>query len=312
MSAVVSEIISSRKISGTPGQDDYNVELAYVVNNTDSDSAALAALLSAAPATYSSNSQTLRRDSIELYPEYVNTSGPTGIWFAKVKYITQAAWSTRTSIRKRMEDIGTEPPRDAEPELRRSFEAAPVTVNRPYSLQTVSTFGTDAPNLKGAIELDEQGIRGADIQVAQQSFTIEKIYSSTDFLANRNTWARWATPAHVNAQAYEGFAAGEVLYQGFTAQDEFEYDQETDTLTVTYRVTFRFAVQFNATPDINGNSLPDGATLTEKQGWDYLWIYRSRAEGDPPDTATPKGAYYEKVYPRADFDTDIGLPGIHP
>ena len=310
MSATISEIISSRKISGELSGDSYGIELAYVIENTDSDSAALTALLGAggAPTTFTSNSIALVRDTIDLDPDYVNTSGNTGIWFAKVKYITPEAARLKARKKERLDEVAEEAPRDKEPEIRRSFEASPTSVNRPYSLNTVGTFGTDAPNLKGAIELDEQGIRGADIQVAQQSFTLEKEYTEAQFLANRQTWARYATPAHVNSSPYEGFAAGEVLYIGFTAQDQFEYDRDTDTLTVSYRVTFRFAVQFNGVPDISSNSLPDGATLTSKQGWDYFWIFREREEGALPSEVTPVGAYYERVYPRANFSTTIGLP----
>ena len=310
MSTTISEIISSRKITGELGGDSYGVELAYVIQGTDSDSAALTALLgvTGAPTTFTSNSRTLVRDSIDLDPDYVNTSGSAGIWFAKVKYITQQAADLRARKKERLDEISEEPPRDKEPDIRRSFEASPTTVNRPYSLNTVSTFGTAAPNLQGAIELDEQGIRGADIQVAQESFTLEKVYTEAQFLSNRQTWARYATPAHVNSATYEGFAAGEALYIGYTAQDQFEYNRETDTLTITYRVTFRFAVQANGVPDINSNSLPEGASLTSKQGWDYFWIFREREEGALPSEVTPVGAYYEQVYPRANFASDIGLP----
>jgi len=308
MSAVVTEITTSRRHEGTPGEENFTVTLSYGITGTANDQTALTALLGAAPATYTANSVVLRRDSVSMETEFSDTTGSKGVFLADVRYITAEAQVSNNEIRRRAPGI----PKDKIPEIRRSGSISPVQVKRVNSLLTVDTFGDYATNFKGAIEVDEQGAQGADIFSGQPTFTVQKRYTETDFLAGRNAWQTYAEPAHVNDDAYEGYAAGEVLYLGCDYTDDFEYDPETDVLTVFYIVTFSFAVSKNGKPDIAAGNLPASVTLTDKEGWDYLWIYRERPDPEgAPANVVPIGVYYERVYPRADFDTDIGLPGEH-
>jgi hypothetical protein len=309
MSATVTEITTSRTHEGTPGEIDFNVTLSYAIQGTDNDQTALTALLSAAPATYTANSVVLRRDSVRMNPEYVDTGATKGLFFAEVRYITPEQQVINQQISRR---AAASIPDDKLPALRRAGNISSTQVRRVYSLDTISTFGDDAPDFSGAIEVDEQGAQGVDIFDGQPTFTVQARYSESTFLSNRAKWQRYANPAHVNDAEYEGYAAGEVLYLGCDYVDDFEYDPDTDTLTIFYIVTFNFAVSANGIPAIAAGSLPTGVTLSSKDGWDYLWIYRERPNPESaPEEIIPLGVYYEQVYARADFDTNINLPGVH-
>jgi uncharacterized protein YuzE len=305
MSITVTEITSSRTHEGNPIGIDFAVTLIYSVEGTADDQSALTAALAAAPSTYVANSRTLNRNTIRLSPEFSDTGNSRGLFFFEVRYATAQALELEVSRTERPIPI----PKDKIPNIRRSGNVSSVQVRRPYSLNTLSTFGSDAPNFNGAIEVDEQGIAGVDIFSGQPTFSLQSRYTEAQFLSNRQNWHRYAEPAHVNNATYEGYPAGELLYLGCDYTDDFEYDPETDTLTVFYIVTFNFAVSSNGVPDVSSSSLPSGVSLSSKQGWDYLWIFRERPDptGDPTNIV-PKGAYYEKVYPRANFASDIGLP----
>ena len=306
MSVTVTEITSSREHNGNPADIDFNVTLKYAAQGSDDDQAVLTAILTTAPATYTANGKTLVRNTVRLSPEYVDTAGSKGVWFADVQYITPQQFEINTQAAERIVPI----PEDKIPTIRRSGGISPVQVRRTFSRQTLQKIGTDATDFKGAIEVDESGIQGVDIFSGSPTFTLRKRYTLAEFVAGRNTWQRYAEPAHVNSATFEGYAAGEVLYLGCDYEDDFEYDADTDTLTIFYWLTFSFAVSRNGVPDISSDNTPAGSgALPSKAGWDYLWIHRERPDPEnEPNNVIPKGLYYERVYPAANFVSDIGLP----
>lgn len=303
MSITVTELVSSREIDGDKATADFNSTRKYSAEGSSDETSVYAEILAAAPATITVEGVVLGRESISLNPEFVDTSNSTGLWFADVKYRTLPALElTRAPLDAPI-------PKDKIPELRFSGSVANRTVTRSYSLQTVAQFGADAEDFEGAIEVDESGINGVEIFTGAPTWTVRKRYTQAQFEANYIDWLRYAKPSHVNNATYRGFAAGELLYLGADFQDDFEYDPESETLTVFYEVTFTFAVSFNGVPDISSGSLPPGTTLTSKQGWDYLWIARERPDPEnDPTNVKPVGVYYERVYPRANFVSNIGLP----
>jgi hypothetical protein len=95
-----------------------------------------------------------------------------------------------------------------------------------------------------------------------------------------------------NDDVWNGFAKGEVLFNGAQAQGSL-----TDRIIP---VTFNFSASENAVNLSVGN-----ITVASKEGWDYLWV---RYADDEDATAhrivrRPIGAYVEKVSHYGDFST---------
>jgi hypothetical protein len=98
----------------------------------------------------------------------------------------------------------------------------------------------------------------------------------------------------VNDAAFKGFAIGEVLFLGASG---------SKTGTDNWEITYNFAASKNAT-DIDIGQI----TVTDKKGWEYLWIRYADAEDATAKRVVkrPIAAYVEKVYEEGDFsDLDI-------
>ena len=93
----------------------------------------------------------------------------------------------------------------------------------------------------------------------------------------------------VNNAAFRGFAAGEVLFLGA---------QGSKTGTGDWSISYRFA----ASPNVANLTVGD-ITVTEKRGWDYLWVSYADSKDDTAKRLVkkPVAAYVEQVYGYADF-----------
>ena len=311
--ADASELIDSQQTSGTPGESDYRVVKRYVVTGTDSATSAYTELLTEAGASITApdDTTTLVRDSISMDPVFIDEDGSEGIWQCDVDYVTQELKDEKEQVSVRTLEDGQTVPPDQEPDVTARYQVNAVQGRRLYSRERVitETDGTYTDDTNGAIEVDEQGINGADIEFGATTFTLTKTYSKADFNSSKVAWAENAFK--VNSGTYEGYAAGEVLYRGYDALPNNSYDRATNTLTEEFDVTFSFAVSPNGAPDIASASLPDGVTASDsinKKGWYYFWILRQRQDIDAdPLAVTPIAAYVDRVYPEVDFST-ISLP----
>lgn len=153
--------------------------------------------------------------------------------------------------------------------------------------KSVNYTAADVPNFGGAIGYNGDSFEGVDVTIPTFTWTETHIFPMTSL-----TWAYVRTLAGltgtVNANAFRGFAVGEVLFQGASGGTQ---DNSTEA-----PVQFNFAASPNVTNLTCGN-----ITGIKKNGWDYLWVlYRDVMSGGYRFKA-PAGVYVEQVYRYANF-----------
>lgn len=175
------------------------------------------------------------------------------------------------------------------PESTISFDTTGGNQHITQSKETVGTYGPNASSqLGGAIGYDGENVAGVDITVPM--FSMQETHYFTD--EELNWWAYYALTGMVNSDEFRGWQPGEVLFLGASGQK-----RGTDG---KWEITFKFA----ASPNMQNIAVAD-IIVTEKFGWDYLWIQY----GDDVDgTANvrikkPVAAYVERVYDQAPFST---------
>ena len=244
---------------------DRSAELTYVVRGTTSDTAARTALLANSPTGHDD----LTRDDAE-----VEEIAP-GSWLGLVRY--------------------TEP-EETEPEVGESsfsFETRGGSQHITQSLSTVASYapsGETAPDFKGAIGVQADGIEGTDITVPVYTFsethhfddsTVTNAYKSTLFYLTGKT----------NDASFKGLAAGEGLFLGAAGTKRGDKPWE---------ISFAFA----GSPNVSGLTIGD-ITGIAKKGWEYLWVRYQEAEDATAKMLVrrPIAAYVEQVYRSGDFST---------
>ena len=271
MPATCVELMLSRRI--VHGE---SAEFQYLVQGTDSEADALAAVLAAAPASYvftvDGVTVTLPRQAPELEPLHV-TSGD-GMWQARVDY--------------RPENRSTPPQED---ESSFSFDTTGGTQKVTQSLQTIGSYPAGAPDFKGAIGFDGEKVEGCDITVPVYKFS-ETHFKGAAFVNGPYKAAVMALTGQVNSAGFRGFAAGEVLFLGASGARRGRSSSDL------WELSFHFAVSKNrASFDVGG------ITVAAKAGWEYLWVLYEDAV-DPGAKARirrPRAVYVEKVYETGDF-----------
>ena len=174
---------------------------------------------------------------------------------------------------------------------------APVTTaGGLWTLINPTNLGT-APDYKQAIGVTRDRVEGTDIYDGKFEFTLTAQTYPVNLPYLRKI--RAMTPT-INASAWYGFNAGEVLFLGATGQC---------TPGNVWRVTYKFAVGQNlyAVPvSVDAATGVPRLVVPYKGAWEYLWC----AYG--PDTdgkrllEIPQAAYVEKVYRYSDF-TQLGV-----
>lgn len=264
-------ITVQEKIESRSGSDD-EVELVFVVEGTDDDAAARAALAAAAPGTHG----TLVRQTPTVDPV-----GPN-LWEGKAKYIKpeiQTPQSGSASF---------------------SFDTTGGTQHITQSRQTIQKYapaGQTAPDFGGAIGVTHDSVEGVDITVQVFSFNVTR-YIPTSAMTPGYIAGLYAMTGKINSASWtvnvDGinltFAAGEALFLGASgAKRKSENDWE---------LGFRFAASPNAT-----NLTIGSITGINKKGWEYLWVRYADAEDAAAKAIVkkPVAVYIEKVYEEANF-----------
>jgi len=221
----------------------------------------------------------LKRESINLEPEWVDTASNTGIWRVTVEYLA---------------------PEEIEPETGESSYSFDTTGGTQHITQSVSTRGKYAPSgktppdFKGAIGVTHNSVEGVDITIPVFSFT-ETHYLPDSVVTDTYKGRLFRLTGKTNNSNFRGCAPGECLFLGASGSRRGEDDWE---------VTFRFAASPNKT-----NIQIGDITVAEKKGWDYLWVrYADEADTDACELVKrPSAAYVEQVYEEGDFsDLEIG------
>jgi hypothetical protein len=253
-----------------------SAELPYIVTGAASATAARTLALGAAPDTIE------ELEAIDAEAQEIE--GVDGTYEVRVRYaLPNAATAPEDTISD-------------------SFEVAVSPVPVLQSRSTIS-FWPDVeatPRFNGAINVDVEGHVGG---VEWPPSTPQVFSRSAVVEASRITETYYRTMSalvgRVNAAAFMGFEASEVLFlgasgsrRGIDADDPWE-------------ITWKFAVSLNAV-DIHVG--PD-ITVDAKAGWDYLWVYyRPTTDADAKMLIPrPRSAYVERIAQDGDFG-DLNPP----
>jgi hypothetical protein len=176
-------------------------------------------------------------------------------------------------------------------EVRFSCDTTGGSVHITQSLATTkyAKSGETAPDYKGAIGVQGDTVQGVDIVTPTLKFQLTYRMPKAD-LTLGYVLTLYALTGKVNSGTWKGFAAGELLFLGATA-DEKNFIDPT--------VTFKFAASPNATNISVGGNI----TVTNKGGHQYLWIAYEKADDSAAKKTVqnPKAAYVETVYSSGNF-----------
>ena len=142
------------------------------------------------------------------------------------------------------------------------------------------------PNFHGAINVTDSGVEGVEQPAPKLEFTITKYWNST-FLTDEYLKILAYATGKMNLNAFRGFAPGEVLFLGASG---------SQTGNKPWKIQYKFAVSSNAT-DIEIPTPSGTITVSEKYGWDYLWLRYALDEDTPAKSVVrvPQGVYVERT-----------------
>lgn len=263
-------ITVQEKIESRSGSDD-EVELIFVVEGTDDDAAARAALAAQAPTTHGS----LVRQTPTIDPV-----GPN-LWEGKAKYVKpefQAPAAGTSSF---------------------SFDTSGGTQHITQSRATIARYappGKTAPDFGGAIGVTHDNVEGVDITLPVFAFNVTR-YIPNAQMTGTYIGNLYAATGRVNDAIFtvnvDGvtltFQIGECLFLGASGGRRGEEDWE---------LSFRFAGSPNATSLTVGD-----ITGIDKKGWEYMWVRYADTEDAAAKAIVKKpiAVYIEKVYETAAF-----------
>ena len=167
-----------------------------------------------------------------------------------------------------------------------------------------TVYGTNAPAMNGGIGWNGDRFEGVDIVSPTFEFSKSHKYPYDDITTTvRNGWL--SLVGCVNADAFAGFAAGAVLYCGFSGSTVTEYDGSTVVINgVTYQAAqnyYNITHQFKCSPNVTGMNI--AGLSVNKLGWEYLWVLREKYDDSTTGKTfeLPVGVYVDQVYRYANF-----------
>jgi hypothetical protein len=241
--------------------DQPSVELNYIIDGTDDDVDAHAALLSTAPTTY--GGLVLQSSQIERIAEYS--------WDGSVRYgLTQASEAGDSQF---------------------SFDTGGGTQHITQGIANVNRYapsGATAADFKGGIGVTADHVEGVDVTIPVYNFS-ETHYFDDSTVTGAYKVILFGLTGSVNNAAFKGFATGEVLFLGASGSKRGQEPWE---------ISFKFAASPNATGltvgDITGIDKKGWEYLWVR----YSDAEDSSAK---MLVKRPIGAYVEQVYPYGDF-----------
>lgn len=258
-------------------------ELVYTIRETpiptvgpDTEKNALDAVVAAAPASFQGLPQVGAR---------IRPLDGRSLWRVTIQYGLPVSGSGLTPL-----EAG---------EYRVTFPggARSELITQAYNERRYGPTDPPPPDLGGAINVTDTGVEGVNVDVPDFPWVETWIVANAD--------VSWADIIGIgllrkttNDDAFRGFAAGEVLFDEFSASPRTDDDWE---------YTFRFRASANRTV-AGGNALSIGGfTGIEKLGWEYLWVrYQSAVSAAGLVFERPVGVYVNRVYLESDF-ADLGI-----
>jgi len=241
--------------------DQPSVDLSYVIDGTDDDVAAHAALLSTAPALY--GGLILQTSHIERLAEYT--------WDGSVRYgLTQTPQTGQSQF---------------------SFDTGGGTQHVTQGITNVHRYapaGQTAPDFRGGIGVTPDHVEGVDITVPVYNFS-ETHYFDDSTVTGGYKATLFSLTGSVNNSGFKGFASGEVLFLGASGSKRGQEPWE---------IAFKFAASPNATGltvgDITGIDKKGWEYL-------WVRYSDQEDSAAKMLVKRPIAAYVEQVYPYGNF-----------
>lgn len=265
MTISVTERYDSRRLTDARDGRLSIIEVLYNVTGTQNEFKVASAVNETAPAVWGNGSITLYKQSVNVE---VDPAGDGSLWTATVRY------DTTNELVEGLDSL--------------EFNTTGGSQNVTQSLSTVAAYPVgQAPNFQGAIGVSDTGVEGVDVVTPFITFSEGR---KEQQLTQTEQQVIADTTGAINQFAFRGWEPGEVLFLGATARKE--NSQSSDPWLLTYE----FGVQRNRANFYVGSIL-----VTEKYGWDYLWIRYGVTAGSNELLRVPVAAYIERVYPVVDF-----------
>jgi hypothetical protein len=266
---IVSEAWSSRKrCSGSTK----SASVEYIIQRTDpypagdnDEEGALEALADAAPDTWGT-------------PEIPRVS-------YDVEQIADRVWIGTVNYGYNKKEVG---------DIEFNFDTGGGTqkITQTISPLSVTKYGINAPDFKGAINVDNNSVNGVDIIVPVYSFSETRIVDNDDIDSAFKS-ALFNLTGKVNNATWHGFAAGEVLFMGASGS---RHGRRGD-----WEINYKFSASPNKT-----NITIGSITGISKKGWEYLWVLYEKSTDQDCLIQVPKAVYVHQVYEYGNFSA-LGL-----
>lgn len=253
------------------GGDNPTVAMNWIVLGTDSDSDVKSLVQRTTPAGY--------RD-----PQFAGDK----LLFLRdiaVKEVAYETWECQARYGAR------KPPKPNEYKV--TFDTTGGRQKITQALEHIASYapaGETAADHKGAIGVTDHGVEGCEIIVPQFSWT-ETWQLPIELYGWEYSQILKAITGRVNASAFRGFPAGQVLFRGGKGAVS---NKDPNLIEIIYA--------FDQSDDVEGQSI-GGISGINKTGWQYLWVqYRETDDSQAKAYARrPCGVYVERVYEAAPF-----------
>lgn len=206
-----------------------------------------------------------------------------------VSYLGDNAWQVQIQYEK----AGAEDAAQPDPLKRsRSFDTTGGTqhITQAEDETSYSTAFLGAPYQDKAIGVDDNGVNGVDIVVPQlqwqEAYDVPNAYVTDAYIRTLATLT-----GRVNAAAFRGFQAGEVLFVGCSGSQEWDDQKGRGPWSLSFR--------FVASPNVTNQ--PVGTMSISKKGHDYVWVRYETTSQDNSLIKKPKHVYVNKVYKDGNF-----------
>ncbi len=242
----------------------------YICDGTDQEIFVRSKLELDTPIIYSG----LVRAAIDFDAVVVDEATHSGRWNCTVKY-------------KTLDTVGTPINQSSY-----AFDITGGTERITQSIQNVGNYappGKIAPNHKGAINANKDRIEGAEVFARSYNFNETHILPNV-LITNEYKGILFHLKASMNDKFFKGFDRGECAFIGATGARRGQGDWE---------INFKFS----ASPNRNNFTIGE-ILITEKLGWDFLWVkYSSKVDsGSNTLVQIPASAHVERVLDFGNFD----------
>ena len=256
-----------RTPSGTISRTDPRFTIAYKITHTIDPDEVISLLMAEAPTSWSLTGHVLANVTYEFDVE------DHMVWNGIVNYSKKSREKTPLE----------------EGQSSYNFETSGGTVHMNRSLETISKYpapGVTAPEFYGLIGWNDGQADGVDVVSPVFNFSETHVLPAST-VNNGYKLALYRATGKVNAGAFKGLAAGEVLFLGASGTSRGD-----DAWEINYR--------FAASENITGLTIGD-ITGVAKKGWEYLWVYFEDDVSESTLIKKPRVAIVDRVHETWNF-----------